>query len=70
VIISCNAEDAERQAQAMLRCAAPTKVLAMTGGGRDAFFFELHPRRSELRDVSPRTLLAAIRSTAAPSRDH
>lgn len=70
VIFSCNAEDADRRARAMLRCAAPTKVVAMTGDGRDAFLLELHPRRSELRDLSPRTLLAAIRSRVSSSRDH
>jgi DNA-binding NarL/FixJ family response regulator len=38
------------------------KVLALAGEGRDAVLWELRPQRARLGEISPDTLLAAIRS--------
>jgi DNA-binding NarL/FixJ family response regulator len=39
-----------------------TKVLAISGDGRDAELWELHPRLIPVREVSPDAVLAAIRT--------
>jgi DNA-binding NarL/FixJ family response regulator len=40
------------------------KVLAVAGDGRTAWLWELRPRRTLLGEISPESLLGAIRSTA------
>jgi DNA-binding NarL/FixJ family response regulator len=40
-----------------------TKILALSGDGRDAVLWELHPRLVQLGEVSPMTVLAAVRSS-------
>jgi len=41
------------------------KVLAVEGDGREAFLWELRPKRVPLGEVSPQTLLHAIRGVRA-----
>lgn len=38
------------------------RVLAVAGHGREAFLYELRPTRTPLGEVSPRTIVEAIRS--------
>lgn len=38
------------------------RILALSGDGRDAEVWELHPRRLPLGEISPTTLLDAIRA--------
>ena len=50
---------------AELLCGHPCmRVLALSEEGRHAFVYELRPFRNELTDVSPASLLAAIRGNA------
>ncbi len=39
------------------------RVLVVDGSGREAFLYELRPTRTPLGEVSPRTIVDAIRST-------
>lgn len=38
------------------------RVLAVAGDGREAFLYELRPTRTPLGEISPRTIVDAIRS--------
>ena len=61
VILACEEGEVERVSRHALG-ADRAKVLAMTRGGREAYLFELHPRQIPLGEVSPGTLLGAIRN--------
>ena len=61
VIVACEQDAVEQVARGVLG-ADPAKVLAVTRGGREACLFELQPRYVSLGEVSPSTLLSAIRS--------
>ena len=46
-----------------LLCENPRlRVLAVAGDGREAFLYELRPTRTPLGEISPRTIVDAIRS--------
>ena len=49
---------------ALLETHPRMKVLAVAGDGRDAFLYELRPQRVPLGEVSPHTLLEAIRAAS------
>ena len=49
---------------ALLEARPRMKVLAVVGDGRDAFLYELRPQKVPLGEVSPHTLLEAIRAAS------
>ena len=44
------------------------KLLAITKGGREALLYELRPRTQPIGELSPESLLAAVRGTRQSSR--
>jgi hypothetical protein len=48
----------------LLRQYPSLKVLAVEGDGREAALYEMRPHRTELGEISPTTLLEAVRTAA------
>ncbi len=59
-VIITGRDDPQWASRLMLRH-AETRVLALTGGGREGLLYELRPHRIALGEVSPRQLVAEIR---------
>jgi hypothetical protein len=68
VVIIRSDATADALQEALLDSRPRVRVLAISSEGRDVLVTELAPRRRRLRDVSPSSLIAAIRR-AASDRD-
>src|SRR5262249_14496061 len=60
VIVASTSDGADHYVE-LLRAHPTTRVLAIATSGRRAFIHELRPRVTEISELSPETLLAALR---------
>jgi DNA-binding NarL/FixJ family response regulator len=69
VIVSLNDNDSElpEPCRALLSARPRMRVLGLAEHGRHGFLWELRPHRMALGEISPSTLLPAIRSRQAPA---
>jgi DNA-binding NarL/FixJ family response regulator len=61
VIVGSEADDAARQASALLDRWPKAQVVVVTAAGRDAALYELRPHRTQLGTLSPVEAVTAIR---------
>src|SRR6266571_423761 len=67
VVLGLPDEELPSEYAGLLSARPQTRLLGVSGDGRRAFLYELRPYRSALGEVSPQTLLDAIRAAARPS---
>jgi DNA-binding NarL/FixJ family response regulator len=61
MIVGARQPDDSAVATGLLQCSARSKVLVVAISGRKAVMYQLRPHKRSLGDVSPQTLLEAIR---------
>jgi len=67
VVLGLPDADLPSEYAALLSARAQIRLLGVSGDGRRAFLYELRPYRSALGEVSPETLVEAIRMAARPA---
>ena len=61
IVILCEAEPAADDYAAVLYAHPRIRLIGISQRGRDAYLYELRPRRHELGELSPASLLRAVR---------